>query len=133
MGLRQIDVLHDWNATYKKYENLDYLSNFINLHRQSNLVDLNTTAFSSQLSLSKEQKNVLSILDNQIKFLQKKPHEEIKQVIMIQGKAGSGKSTLIQHITSRLKKEFSSKSYAILATLQFIPNYLLEFHTNLII
>ena len=68
------------------------------------------------VNFSDEQQKVLDVLRAQIQFLQTNIRlPQFHQPVIIQGKAGSGKSTLIQAITAILHEEIGPGSYIAMA------------------
>lgn len=68
------------------------------------------------VDFSVEQRKVLDVLKAQVEFVRSGIHTpEFRQSLVIQGKAGSGKSTLIQAIKSFLHHELGPQSYTVIA------------------
>lgn len=97
LGLRNQDTDFDWLASYQNYENHEQLINFV-----SNLEDVSIEEEDHQIrniNLSDEQEAVLNLVRLQINYIQTGIRDEmLKQSVIVQGKAGSGKTTLIKAI-----------------------------------
>ena len=69
-----------------------------------------------EVEFSEDQIKVLDVIDSQIEYLNNgHQRENFRRSIIIQGKAGSGKSTLIQAIKSKVCTNFNNKSIVIMA------------------
>lgn len=112
LGLREQDNIN-WSATFNNYNNIEEYINFINTLREN---DLQQNYPFPNVQLSIEQQQVVNLIRAQIHYLRTGVEiAEFRQSIIIQGKAGSGKSTLIQAITSVLNEELGSSSFIVLA------------------
>lgn len=97
LGLREQDANHNWSETYALY-NIEREINFIaNLREQNE--DLNQVIEMPAVEFSLHQQRVLDVINAQIQYLRDGTiTDNFRRSIVIQGKAGSGKSTLIQAI-----------------------------------
>lgn len=116
LGLREIDTAYNWSESFGTYQQPNQLRNFINdqqsTHQQNVDLDLNMPA----VLLSPEQEKVLDVVRSQIHYLRTGIRtQQFRQSAIIQGKAGSGKLTLIQAIKANLNQEFGPDSFVILA------------------
>lgn len=114
LGLREQDSAFDWTATYNNYDNHDELINFI-----SNLPNINhqeSQPLMPDVELSPEQTRVLDVVRAQIHFIQTREQlQDFRKSIIIQGKAGSGKTTLIRAIKSTIHRQLGQNSYYVIA------------------
>lgn len=111
LGLREQDNV-DWTANYSNY-NIDQCSNFINTHIRTELeqqVEFPNVAFSD------EQVNVLNTVRSMVSFVETgQMDQNFKRSLIIQGKAGSGKSLLIETIKAILTQRLGSNSFKVMA------------------
>ena len=115
LGLREQDTTFDWTASYNNYENHNELMNFTsNLAAQFQQNEAEPVM--PNVQFSNEQTRVLEVIQAQIHFLRTNVQlENFRQSIIIQGKAGSGKTTLIQAIKAILYHELGRESYCVMA------------------
>lgn len=71
--------------------------------------------YSSNITFTTEQQEVINIFNHQLDYIEKNTTIIPKRTIVIQGKAGSGKSTLIQYFVKVLNRKFGPNSYALVA------------------
>lgn len=126
VGMRLIDVAHDWrksvyNTTEDQVE--EFLKIFKERHRESPLT------VAENVNWSVEQLVVLKILNEQIRDI-KENHvgNGIKRVV-VQGKAGTGKSTLIHEIVRRVQTEFHQKNVVTVGAPTGVAAVNIEGHT----
>ncbi|XP_054257274.1 uncharacterized protein LOC128982231 [Macrosteles quadrilineatus] len=114
-GRREIDVQYNWNASSAIFDDPALLRKHLESCKR---LDIEVPEQqSTSIELNAEQRQVLAILDSQISAeLHGSPNDAI-QLVIIQGKAGCGKSTVIKTMTSRLKETpgLGSASYLLLA------------------
>ncbi|XP_054265125.1 uncharacterized protein LOC128987987 [Macrosteles quadrilineatus] len=114
-GHRDVDLQHDWFSSSLDYGDHQHLLTFLSSHKdQSPIADLqNSDHF---VNLTNSQQKVMDILEDQIvaeiNFSQDVPST---QLTIVQGKAGCGKSTLIQTMTAKLTETLTSESFLLLA------------------
>ena len=114
LGLRELDFTYNWSRTFSTYQQPYSLRNFIRDHQTSHQVESDMNFPSVILSI--EQKKVLSLVQSQIHFLKTGiKNQQFRQSVIIQGKAGSGKSTLIQSIKATLNQDFGFDSFIVMA------------------
>ena len=114
LGLRELDSTYNWSATFASYQQPYHLRNFINNHQTNHQLvgDINFPT----VVLSTQQEKVLNLVQSQIHFLKTgNKNQQFRQSLIVQGKAGSGKSTLIQLIKATLHQEFGSNSFIVMA------------------
>ncbi|XP_015793934.1 uncharacterized protein LOC107370453 [Tetranychus urticae] len=113
LGRREIDVAHEWEADSVSEEEKKALTDWMTIQKQSFNVATNATGRVAY-NLSDDQQRVMDIAMLQIILLTQSKDPEIKRV-MVQGKAGSGKSYLISALTQEFRENFGSDSVMLLA------------------
>lgn len=120
LGRREQDNIN-WSESYLNYSNPESLRNFIRDSRANNEQNLEQEE-QMNLELSREQQIVMNVIEAIIHFeLTGEKLDDYRNSIIVQGCAGSGKSTLIKSIISRLRQaeeteeRFGPNSYALLA------------------
>lgn len=116
LGLREIDTVHNWSESFATYQQPHRLRDFINdqqsTHHENATLDFNMPT----VLLSVEQEKVLQVVRSQIHYIRTGIRtQQFRHSVIIQGKAGSGKSTLIQAIKANLYQEFGSDSFVVMA------------------
>ena len=115
LGERDIDLNNDWMSSWDLFPNAETFPEFIKEMKRQDQGNLEERTYNyPNVSFSLEQQRVIEMLDQQIQFI-KRGGVTPPQVTIVQGKAGSGKSTLIQHMTAKLSDEFGIHSFALLA------------------
>ena len=115
LGQRDIDIQYDWLASWHLFQNAESFPDFIKEMKRQEQDNIPARDYNfPQVPFSSEQTQVIELLEKQIHFI-KNGGISPPQITIVQGKAGSGKSTLIQHLTARLTEEFGSNSFALLA------------------
>ena len=114
LGLREQDNI-DWTATLGNYQNHHEIAQFVSTSSVQGLpIQVDTEM--QNVRLSEQQERALNFFCEAIDFVQTGVQREtLKRSIIIQGKAGSGKSTLIQAAKVLLNNSLGSDSYALLA------------------
>lgn len=103
LGLREQDTV-DWSASYHRYVNHNEIRNFV--QTQVDMQRLNQQQLTDEISMpqvlfSPEQQRVLATIGAMVHFVETgEKLAAFRQSLIIQGKAGSGKSTLIKAIQS---------------------------------
>ena len=113
LGLREQDNI-DWTATFANYD-IQQLRTFTrNLQEEHR--STNDDFAMPDVTFSEEQRKVLDVVSAQIHFLRTGVRtEQFRQSVVIQGKAGSGKSTLIKAIKAVLNQELGPDSFVVMA------------------
>ena len=102
-------------SSWNRFPNAESFPEFIKeMKRQEQNTDQIRVYNLPNVNFSNEQQDVILLFEKQIDFI-KNGGRQPCQVTIVQGKAGSGKSTVIQHLTGRLADEFGSNSFALLA------------------
>lgn len=117
LGLRLIDLNYQWNYNNNRFPPINvaelFLENFANY-------SINNAPHSASIQYSAEQTDILNLVDKQIKFLKENNNisgriTDFPRTIYLQGKAGSGKSTIIEEIRYRVEKELSPDAISLVA------------------
>ena len=118
LGTRDFDTSHPWTESYNSYENISEIGTFLKNCKRQESDQSNAHETSSSVQFSEEQKAIINLLELQISHVQSgMPASDdsilIRRVI-VQGTAGTGKSTVIKEITCRLRA-FCEHSFLLLA------------------
>ena len=114
LGLREQDNIN-WSASFDNYENHNELRDFITQQQQINNLVIEDVSM-PDVQFSDEQLKVLRAVESQIHFIQ--TGEQLcnfTRSIIIQGVAGSGKSTLIQAMKSIINRQLGQNQVIIVA------------------
>ncbi|KAK3920009.1 ATP-dependent DNA helicase [Frankliniella fusca] len=118
IGQRELDLAHNWHESSKKYTKFgtpEEISTFLSRIKSSNETSQTHRIF-QDVEFTDEQKEVLDIVKKQIhKTINPNMALNVPSRILIQGKAGTGKSMLISNITYMLQKELGAESFLLLA------------------
>lgn len=116
LGFRDKDILHyDWSQHCKSSQVIKNHFDFLNSLKESE--NFENIDEDSNIILNSEQEKVINLFDKQLSDALNNNFEnsKVKRVI-VQGKAGSGKSTIIKQMTSRLcKSRLGPESFLLLA------------------
>lgn len=115
LGLREIDQNFNWSTSFSNYSEPHQLRNFIETRRQDHL-EIETNVEMPDVLFSIEQQKVLDVVLAQIHFVRtgiRTP--QFRQSVIIQGKVGSSKSTLIKAIKATLSQELGNDSFIVMA------------------
>lgn len=113
-GRREMDLQHDWAASSQQYGEHATLCRFLKAAKEQHVPEL-ADPEPPQVDFTPAQQNVLDILELQIAAERNPGGPEPPRRVIVQGKAGCGKSTAIQAMTSRVHREFGRGSYLLLA------------------
>lgn len=114
LGRRELDLQHDWAAGSHQHGDHAMLARFVQTQKEQ-FVPEHIPAVAPQVEFTAEQQAVLDILEMQIAAEQQPGGPEPPRRVIVQGKAGCGKSTLIQAMTARLEQAFGPGSFRLLA------------------
>ncbi|KAE8739289.1 hypothetical protein FOCC_FOCC015212, partial [Frankliniella occidentalis] len=114
LGTREMDLAHDWASEGHRYGNLDVLRTFLQTAKAEFVVE-RTTSTGPAVHLSPEQQVVMDILSLQIEEIVKPRGSTPPRLVIVQGKAGCGKSTVIKAVTSTLDARLGRDSYRLMA------------------
>ena len=115
LGTRIIDLEHVWDVGGKNFPLLKNIQEFLTFYEQKNLQ--NNYYTNPNIIYTSDQEMVLNLLDNQLNNIKNnKMNNNIIKRSVIQEKAGSGKSTLINEIISRIRSVLGDDAVAVAAT-----------------
>ncbi|KAL7290849.1 hypothetical protein TKK_0015583 [Trichogramma kaykai] len=119
LGQRLIDVAYDWNVHNELYPSLQDINTFLKMFKSENATrSINNSSNLKELTLSPEQLKVIQICRTQINHIQSDIGDISDQIIkrvIIQGKAGSGKSTLINAIVQEVTDALGCDAITVVA------------------
>ncbi|KAK3907787.1 ATP-dependent DNA helicase [Frankliniella fusca] len=124
-GNRDIDLKFDWMPEAKKYEQfgtINYFENFINVMKTGSGNSINEDELNnfdiSNYRLSSEQEAIVHQVNLQIQAVNENMEKSTSCVpnkrTIVQGKAGTGKSLIINYIRSTVLSNFGTKSVLVL-------------------
>jgi hypothetical protein len=114
LGRRELDLQHDWAAGSQQHGDHGVLTRFLKTSKDSHVFH-RAPVVAPQVEFTAEQRVVLDILERQIAAERSPGGTEPPRRVIVQGKAGCGKSTVIQAMTARLEEEFGPGCYRLLA------------------
>lgn len=113
LGSRLIDVAYEWKTAGNDcptMENVEeFLSNYKNEMLENKIVDDGNVKFSD------DQSTVLKLVDSQLDNIIGQSDNSISRRTLVQGKAGSGKSTVIKEIVKRVRSQLGTNSIEVVA------------------
>ncbi|XP_014234987.2 ATP-dependent DNA helicase PIF1-like [Trichogramma pretiosum] len=119
LGQRLIDVAYDWNVHNALYPSLQDIETFLKNFKSENATrSIKNSSNLQQITLSREQLKVVQICRTQIQHIQSSIGDISDQIIkrvIIQGKAGSGKRTLINAVVQEVTDALGCDAIAIIA------------------
>lgn len=121
LGGRAINAEYAWDQTFPNYEDPNILKVFLEVQKRmadNEIINQPNLILQDALprdAFSEEQKQVIELFEQQISYLNGNRNVDPKKSVIVQGKAGSGKSALIKYITSQLTLTFGEDSFALLA------------------
>ena len=117
LGDREMDLAHDWSADAATYGDIGQLVNAVTVSRQQH--QFAADAFEApDVQLTAEQSVVIRILDHQIAAAQGRGGggQRPPLRVIVQGKAGCGKSTTVAVMKSRIVAAFGPDSFLLVAS-----------------
>ena len=114
--LEIVDVAYDWTNNDQKVSSIPKTVNFLQTYKNENLENKKIFTI-DDFTLSKEQSEVLHLCRQQIELVKNGSigwSDIIKRVI-VQGKSGSGKSTIIKKIEQEIIENFDQEAIAVTA------------------
>lgn len=131
LGLREQDTVFNWNASFSNYDHHQQIAQFIQLNLTQE-IPVNPPPEMPNVQFSNDQNNVLNFIRRGINSVQSilngnhnnnRMHilnqfcnqNQIVRSMIVQGKAGSGKSTVIKAAQSLCHRELGANSYITLA------------------
>lgn len=110
LGNRDIDILHNWNAAFYKYPDVKNNIQFIEQCRET-VGDSNTNLSSSNITFNNQQNSILSFLNYQLLNYE----NCLDKLVIIQGKAGTGKSCVINEMVHRINAHYGTAATLLMA------------------
>ncbi|XP_034232800.1 uncharacterized protein LOC117640409 [Thrips palmi] len=114
IGRREMDLAHDWAADAATYGDVGQLMHAVELSKDHHEFEAET-AVAPDVQLTVEQSAVIRILDRQIAAAQGAGGPPPPMRVIVQGKAGCGKSTVIAVMKSRIVAAFGPRSFLLVA------------------
>ena len=111
LGVRDIDRAQVWTRDSQSFPSIDEVKHFLRTFRR-NAAEPEDEQFDDNIVLTNEQNQVLSIFQQQVDFYRTGEGSPPRRVV-VQGKAGCGKSTIIKKIKTEAIREFGKKSISI--------------------
>lgn len=110
LGERLQDINFNWSENQNDYPATAEVEQFLKTYKSDVYSD---SEYSSPSSFSIEQNQVLTTLQCQINFIKENPQYKqiptnLNQTTIVQGRAGTGKSTLITEMKSRINAQFTN-------------------------
>ncbi|XP_074596436.1 uncharacterized protein LOC141851589 [Brevipalpus obovatus] len=112
IGTRLIDVAYDWNSTSSRIPGFSAAQDFLKISKTQERETPHQS--SNRINFSSEQQQVLKILDSQLRSLCSRVPRLYKRVV-VQGKARSGKSTIIREIVNRVVSACGERAIRVCA------------------
>ncbi|KAK3923180.1 ATP-dependent DNA helicase [Frankliniella fusca] len=117
-GMREVDLNYDWHAnshSYDCYGDLKYLEKFIENEKKNYEETENIIEDLPDINFSTEQTLVKNVMERQIEALKNGITDDgIPKKVLVQGKAGTGKSLLIRYLVNEATREFGQGSVLLL-------------------
>lgn len=114
IGRREMDLAHDWTADAATYGDVGRLVHAVEVSKEQHEFAAHT-AEAPDVQLTVEQSAVVRILDRQIAAAQGFDGPRPPMRVIVQGKAGCGKSTTIAVMKSRIVAAFGPRSFLLVA------------------
>ena len=115
LGTREHDIRHHWHDHGYNIQQIEDMKQFIENQKNLHLPFLPKNESSFQIAFTSEQQDVINIFNQQLNFISDPTSEIPKRTVVVQGKAGSGKSTLIKYFVKILNQKYGMDSYALMA------------------
>lgn len=110
LGNRDIDILHDWNEAYHSYPDIKDNTDFIEKSRET-IVNQREFFEPLNINFNEQQNAILSFLDQQLMDYDNCLHK----LAIVQGKAGTGKSCIINEMVHRINSHFQCNATLLMA------------------
>ncbi|KAK3925970.1 LOW QUALITY PROTEIN: ATP-dependent DNA helicase pfh1 [Frankliniella fusca] len=122
IGKRQIDLEHNWHEStklYDKYGGIASLRSFLTNVKANDTVANETSSISQDvhipnITFTGEQQNILDYVEFQLNWIKHNSDSHIGKKVIVQGKAGTGKSLVIAAIVRRINEVLGSGSVLVL-------------------
>ena len=114
LGKRDFDSDKDyWNSIPKASDSkINEFKSFLDKHKNTKLNKKELEK--PNVNLNNEQQEIVNLFESQLNFVLQNKEFDIKR-ILVQGKAGTGKSTIINYITYKLNKTLGEDSLILVA------------------
>ncbi|KAK3911536.1 ATP-dependent DNA helicase [Frankliniella fusca] len=117
-GMREVDIKYDWHANSHLYDcfgDFKYLEKFIENEKKNYEYTENIVVDLPDINFSSEQTLVKNVMERQIEALKNGINDNsIPKKVLVQGKAGTGKSLLIRYLVNKVTREFGQGSVMLL-------------------
>ncbi|KAE8742249.1 hypothetical protein FOCC_FOCC012220 [Frankliniella occidentalis] len=119
LGRRDVDINHNWHAalsSYEKYGTLPELKSFLKVKKETDNTPPSAVPYPS-VDFTAEQASISKLVDMQIESIinpEFKPNFQIPQRIIIQGKAGTGKSLVVQAMKHKIINAFGHEGFLLI-------------------
>ena len=116
LGNRELDVMYHWDKGYNDYTSIEEIPTFLQDAKKDSDDDEEIRHTRPAVTLTCEQEEAMTLLASQIQFIRQpraniSPHKRF----IIQGKGGSGKSTLIEYMKAELAEKIVPKCFLLMA------------------
>lgn len=117
LGSRNIDLSYNWNQRKAALPSIDEVNDFLKTFKNKSPDESNKVSPDLQdIAFSEDQKIVLNCLKTQLQELEgKKVTKRPVKRVLVQGKAGSGKTTVIREIVRQVKSQLGLEAVAVAA------------------
>ncbi|KAK3920379.1 ATP-dependent DNA helicase [Frankliniella fusca] len=117
-GMREVDINHNWHANshvYDMFGDFKYLEKFLDNEKKNYEETENIVEDLPDITFSNEQILVKNVMERQIESLKNGINDDsIPKKVLVQGKAGTGKSLLIRYLVNNATREFGQGSVLLL-------------------
>ncbi|KAK3918035.1 ATP-dependent DNA helicase, partial [Frankliniella fusca] len=117
-GMREVDINHNWHANshvYDMFGDFKYLEKFLDNEKKNYEETENIVKDLPENTFSNEQILVKNVTERQIESLKNGINDDsIPKKVLVQGKAGTGKSLLIRYLVNKATREFGQGSVLLL-------------------
>ncbi|KAK3922162.1 ATP-dependent DNA helicase RRM3 [Frankliniella fusca] len=114
LGRREMDLVHYWAVEGQLYGDPAVFNTFLTTCKAQHQAE-RVASEAPEVQLTAEQEAVMKILMLQVNSVLQPGSAPPPRLIIVQGKAGCGKSTVIRAMTSELSKRLGSTSFRLLA------------------
>jgi ATP-dependent DNA helicase PIF1 len=111
LGRRELDLAREWTAASQSFPDIEEVRRFLRTFEQN--APSRSFDFDDNITLSSEQQEVMDIFQQQVNCLLTNQGDPPRRIV-VQGKAGCGKSTLIHKIVQEARRQFGDTSVCIL-------------------
>ena len=116
MGIREIDRNYSWGDAFQQFSDPLNLPGFVTVEKCNDADYTGDEIWEDpNVTFSNEQLAVLSFLEERIQAIHSNSVVIEPHMMIIQGKAGSGKSTIIKAMCAKLNRELGPNSFRLMA------------------